>query len=475
MILSKLGKFIKRVTAFLAVLVIIHAVALEYPARAAAALPVIGAAVTLSAFLMVSGIYPYIDSSNSEGLTFDSWSTGTLQTLWKEFQVQQQVTPPDFDRISALLSGATILISNNLWLTLIDFANWIKNKFALTDNMGITSGVQKTSVAPYFSTPPTAQELKDNGIYVLYNAPGRDMWYGVSKDLPYPYGALFCWDAGNYYDYMFFFGRVQKPQGYYGNLYSCTWENNSVRTTTIGWNGNYSAYVSGLIQSIYAPETSGAMVFSSPEEAIAYFAEQEQNVTDGNLWGIDTTTVEPPAALPETAQFGGLAIPAAGLSPTAEQVSQVIENGIVDRAQPQVVPVEVEIGAGTEVDTETGVIAQNPVEITQESAIPGVDALVSQPLITAIANTMQTKFPFCLPFDIMRLFRAFNATPQAPQISLTFTDPFSEHDYTISVDLSPWDNVAGTVRQFETMILFVGFWLNFDKFNILNMILGQLG
>lgn len=75
----------------------------------------------------------------------------------------------------------------------------------------------------------------------------------------------------------------------------------------------------------------------------------------------------------------------------------------------------------------------------------------------------------------MRLLSAFVKAPQAPVISLPFHDPFTDADYTISVDLSPWDDVAAIVRQMESILLFCGFWLNFDKFNVLNIILGSLG
>lgn len=488
MTLLKHGSIGKRVVAFLAVLVMLHAAALEYPARAAAALPVIGAAVTLSAFLMASGIYPFIIDDDTN-LDFSGWSTDCLQTLWNQYQVQAEVAPPSFDKISALLSAGTILIGNALWQELIKFVNWIKSEFSISDNQeGVQIGelishgwdtviTSQYILMPYQPAPITWQMVVEFGIS---GANDNFHWLLSCAEDNTPYKVYFArFGTESSFDTV----AVSGAQGQI--FYSCDTNGNWFQGRELNKVYSYSNVTCyyRTFGGVNILPTNGYTIplYSTFDDFVSYLVGANlltQRLDDENIdnrVNIDTTTVAPPAALPETAQFGGLAIPAAGLSPTAEQVSQVIQQGVVLREQPQVVPAEVEIGAGTEVDTETGVIVQNPVEITQESAIPGADALVSQPLITAIANTMQTKFPFCLPFDIMRLFSAFNSTPQAPQIVLTFTDPFSEHDYTISVDLSPWDNVAGTVRQFETMILFVGFWLNFDKFNILNTILGQLG
>lgn len=75
----------------------------------------------------------------------------------------------------------------------------------------------------------------------------------------------------------------------------------------------------------------------------------------------------------------------------------------------------------------------------------------------------------------MRLINAVAKSPEAPVITMTFFDRIGGGSYTITVDLSPWDDIAAIVRRLEAMILFLGFWLNFDKFNMLNVLLGQIG
>lgn len=78
-------------------------------------------------------------------------------------------------------------------------------------------------------------------------------------------------------------------------------------------------------------------------------------------------------------------------------------------------------------------------------------------------NALQTKFPFCLPFDVVRILQAFVVPPEAPVISLTFHDPFTDKDYSVTVDLSPWDEIAAVCRFMWSILLFVAFSLNVAK------------
>ena len=94
-------------------------------------------------------------------------------------------------------------------------------------------------------------------------------------------------------------------------------------------------------------------------------------------------------------------------------------------------------------------------------------------VIDTIVGALQTKFPFCLPFDIMKIAQAFVVPPSAPVISLTFHDPFSDSDFTISVDLSPWDEVAAVVRMFWTLLLLVGFSLNIPHIFLFNNVMAS--
>ena len=166
---------------------------------------------------------------------------------------------------------------------------------------------------------------------------------------------------------------------------------------------------------------------------------------------------------------------------TPEKVEQIIQQGVMLREKPVVRPVEVTVATGTDVDTETGAVTGEDTGVTidvdtlEEQYIPAVSELsVPQAFLDSIAVTMQSKFPFCLPFDAMRILQAFAKEPETPVFSLSVHDPFTGADYIFVVDLSPWDDVAAMVRQLEAIAFFVVFFLNFDKFNVLNIILGNL-
>lgn len=65
------------------------------------------------------------------------------------------------------------------------------------------------------------------------------------------------------------------------------------------------------------------------------------------------------------------------------------------------------------------------------------------------------KFPFCIPFDIYKLFNILSAEPQAPQFQIPITIVDGE-PVNIDIDLSEWDWIAECVRWFMWLIFVVG-------------------
>lgn len=65
------------------------------------------------------------------------------------------------------------------------------------------------------------------------------------------------------------------------------------------------------------------------------------------------------------------------------------------------------------------------------------------------------KFPFCIPFDIYKLFNILSAEPQAPQFQIPITIVDGE-PVNIDIDLSEWDWIAEIVRWFMWIIFVVG-------------------
>lgn len=108
------------------------------------------------------------------------------------------------------------------------------------------------------------------------------------------------------------------------------------------------------------------------------------------------------------------------------------------------------------------------------SAILSLAAAIAQPIVQAIADviaaikalvpeppsfdefqipSLQSFFPFCIPFDLLDMMRALNASPVAP--SFTFACPLPGGDvYYVNIDLSAWNGVASTIRS-VTMAIYV--------------------
>lgn len=489
MTLSKLGRFLKRVSAFLCAALLILNLAL-YPLRAramAGALTAVGAAVTVSAFLMACGIYPYV---SDEGQSFGEWGAQSLYDLWSQY-VETLEAPPNggttqeaFNNIKSFVVGGTLAIASGTWETLRGFASWIVSHFSLTDNqtgvqLGVVSGaglaVPFVSASYDFSGGAGYDFIAENGVYACNHSVFLLAFSGFSGA-----SAFYVRESGGIYLMLLSLSNPSSSvKACYldrNNKYTISMSSTLKQVTVDGLTYDVYGYGSYLIQVVAGSVPDGQIVYDTKLQALRAFLGLGGSQETFSGVTADTTKVSALPALPADMPWGGLSVPEAGAVPTADALQDVIETGVVDRQKPVVRPVEVEIGTGTEVDSETGEITENPVVITPEDVVPTVAAL-SPPasFLQTLQTTMTTKFPFCLPFDLFKILQAFYVAPEAPVFSLSFHDPFSNGDFSITVDLSPWDEVAAVVRNFEAMILLAGFCLNFDKFNVIHLILGGLG
>lgn len=70
---------------------------------------------------------------------------------------------------------------------------------------------------------------------------------------------------------------------------------------------------------------------------------------------------------------------------------------------------------------------------------------------------LEKVFPFCIPFDLIAFLGCLSAAPEAPAFDWVFPLPGKDgKEYTLHVDLSPWDPVAKIVRTMETLAFCVG-------------------
>lgn len=471
-------KIWKRVSAFLCVVVLILDLAL-FPIRARAAgvgaLAAVAGVTVLSAYLMASGVYPYIPEA---GQSLTEWTTDNLQSLLdkynaylisvgKSYQIVLNGATPT---VKGYLTQGVIMIANDVWAKLREFVTWLQSEYALTDNQtGVELGTVATMGVLPVLTSFTAADIIANGSFVAY----RTDWNSAPMYAATNTNGIYIGNVGGY---MYVGGLADNAQT--GNVYTVVRRyqssgSNSVSVQSVNAGSNSAVSYKGYSLHVVHYEWSSYNDYANSEvpvyASLSDYYDVIVGATDSGKLEVDTATVSPPAALPADTPWGGLAVEGAGAAMSPAAVEDVIGSAITDRAKPVVRPVEVEIQQGTEVDAETGEVAENPVVITQDDVIPAVSELIMPgSVIDTIVSGMQTKFPFCLPFDIMRIAQAFVVPPSAPVISLTFHDPFSDSDYTISVDLSPWDEVAAVVRMLWTMLLLVGFSLNIPRIFLFN-------
>lgn len=74
-----------------------------------------------------------------------------------------------------------------------------------------------------------------------------------------------------------------------------------------------------------------------------------------------------------------------------------------------------------------------------------------------VVQGLEDKFPFCIPWDIAKVFSALNSgSRQAPYIHWRFNPPNTPIDYTFELDLVDFENVAELLRLLELGAFIVG-------------------
>lgn len=65
-------------------------------------------------------------------------------------------------------------------------------------------------------------------------------------------------------------------------------------------------------------------------------------------------------------------------------------------------------------------------------------------------------FPFCIPFDMIDLIRAFEAEPKAPYFEIPIKSELFQFEYMIEIDLKDFDEIARIFRLGETALFLIG-------------------
>lgn len=78
---------------------------------------------------------------------------------------------------------------------------------------------------------------------------------------------------------------------------------------------------------------------------------------------------------------------------------------------------------------------------------------MQQQVLSGTAPNLTTKFPFCLPFDLVNSFKVLQAEARAPRFEWNMKVDRFDIDETIEIDLEPFTPVAEILR----ILILLGF------------------
>lgn len=99
-----------------------------------------------------------------------------------------------------------------------------------------------------------------------------------------------------------------------------------------------------------------------------------------------------------------------------------------------------------------------PSDPTQPT-IPSKDPITEEEMETNLGGTtvgLEEVFPFCIPFDIVKLIKGLRAERQAPHFEWTFESELFGFSYTFDIDLAEFNDVAAILRTMELIVFIIG-------------------
>lgn len=447
-------------------------------AMASATLAAVGGATVIAATLAACGIYPY--ASAGEG-SFGEWGARALTDLLEKYNEAHIESAIRLEQVRAYVVGRTLAVGREVWDKLRDFAAWLWDTYALTDNQ--TEVGLGEYVGGYPSLPVSSiDDFSSNAVQILDGSNWNnnvDVFVAASTSCVSSVYVFAQYSSGSTDYYNLQFISLSPFDVYVSKSYS---------TSTPAVKSTHYLYPEPYDGVQYYIGTYGggrASTLLNGVQHIDYFEDAVRAIfgTKPILEGVtaDTTTISVPAALPaeDDSEFVGLSVypgtvsgvdtPATAITP--QVVEEIIQQGVMSRERPVVRPVEIEVEAGTTVDTETG-------EVATESAEPIVISPTTIPLQASdyAIPSLSSVFPFSVPWDIMRIWQALDAEPRFPlqDFSLALDVPllFGESPPVVRFDLASYpeavsakmDEVAGVVRYSLLLVACVGFLIFISQF-----------
>lgn len=445
-----------------------------YPTRsravelaAGAALTAVGFTTCVLAFLNAAKIYPYNTSTG----TYEEWEESSLEGLISDYNSSPSglSSPINGNTIRGYIAAGTICIVHNSWTILRQFASWIVSEFGLSDNqssVSLGSGGRFLAVVPEISISALAA-----GGIIIGTIDGASAYGGALMD-----GVLVVVKVSSSRKSLTFYSSSAPPASsvYAGILPSI--DSTYIISSTSNSPSSYSYngkvfYVSSasVLSGSFASSGAGILVLDNSisqgaERQAIYEAFYGESAEDSIT--VDTGEISIPEELPEDKGWGGLAVAGAlaGIAGGLAEILKILQKGVGDRVKPAVTPVDVSIAEGTEVVDETGEVIQ--------------DVVITPDFVDFSPETFQIPdltgvFPFSIPWDIIRIYQAFDSEPRRPEWhadlipadTLYPGQPAFHVDIALPAQLSErFDEVAAMVRAFMLVIACIGLTIWLGKY-----------
>ena len=260
----------------------------------------------------------------------------------------------------------------------------------------------------------------------------RSGWYG-DKENPYAYFDMCVYNSVVVEDCPSFGGVCGYFETYSSNLpyapdytiqVNCRWEDMYRAFDSV--DKVYGRYLGALIMA--SGVVNGYWDFSIPipdwgiaddvviDDSVKEVLERDGTLDNVDVWGYGDMTLD---------KDDVLTIPWENVQPT--DLSEPFVGG-------QTVAIDLVDGVTVDTDIPVEDIPVEPVVPRDSYTIPN----------------LETVFPFCVPFDLVKIFTLFNAEPEAPHFTWKFYFWVGEmKTYDVEIDLSPFDSVAEILRLME--------------------------
>lgn len=420
-----------------------------------------------TAFLMASGIYPYMTDASQ---TVAAWTQDNLQPLIDKFNDYLVATGKSCQltlngsapTVKGFFQQGAIVIATEVWARLREFAGWVVDEYAVTDD-GLQLLLGEVDYAfpmvPYrddlwsLKGPVVASESM-----CVYCYPGSEDYLMVSvPDVFAFYGSgYFAAINSNINDYLVLISRssynilhvsgvnVNRTYGSYGS--------------PVGVAGNAFYYATYHVGNSKEWRNPSIPLYSIDEAVSVFFGDSFSSFSGVTA---DTSTVSIPDELPEGAEWGGLMVEGAQdvVSPSA--VEDVIESAIQTRDKPVVRPATVTVPEGMEIDPDNG-DATPPIVLTPFPLAPP-DAME---LTDDVVEALKSHFPFSIPWDLYNLASAINAEPVAPtfRVSTPQIGEMSPVSFELDIGATAFDDYAYVFRAFTGLLICVWLLIGASKF-----------